>query len=61
LVFEVLTGSPPFYDEDPDRSIEKILFEDPELPSHLSEDAEDFLLLVSHGVVYVSEGLWFLP
>ncbi|GAX81927.1 hypothetical protein CEUSTIGMA_g9355.t1 [Chlamydomonas eustigma] len=45
LVYEVLTGNPPFYDEDPDRSIERILFEDLEVPSHLSEEAEDFILL----------------
>jgi serum/glucocorticoid-regulated kinase 2 len=44
FLFEMLTGLPPFYDQDPEQRLQNILSEEPFADSkYLSESAEDLL------------------
>ncbi len=43
LLFEMLTGLPPLFDEDRTKLYDKLLTEEPEIPESLNEDARDLL------------------
>lgn len=44
LLFEMLTGLPPFYDPNQMTMFNKILFASPKFPSLVSKQAKDLLL-----------------
>ena len=44
LIYEMLAGYPPFYDDDPSVVYEKILFGSISFPSHFSDDSRDIIL-----------------
>ena len=44
LLYEFLTGLPPFYNKDKSRLFERILYNDVIIPEYLSDEAADLLL-----------------
>ena len=43
LLYELLTGLPPLFDEDRTKLYDKILYNEPEIPTNLSAEAWDLL------------------
>ena len=69
LLYEMLVGLPPFYDEDPQQLYAKILTSSVTFPRHIEEQAQDLitnllqvnpeLRLGSQGTEAVTDHLWF--
>jgi len=69
LLYEMLVGLPPFYDEDPQKLYSKILTSSVTFPRHIEETAQDLISsllqinpttrLGSHNPEEVTEHLWF--
>lgn len=46
LLYEMLIGLPPLFDEDRTQLYDKLLTMEPDIPTHLSDDAQDLLLKI---------------